>query len=183
MVDAQTVGVLVTAASVTVAAVYYILTLRVQQRNMSTTLDTREAQLFMTVYNHYVTREFLDAYYTVLNWKWTDYEDLIQKYGPTNPHSWVSLGLVVNYFEGVGILVKRGLLDISLVDDFTSGPLRSFWEDNEAWIREFRVKQNWPHFCEWVEYLYDEVEPIVESQHPEIVGKRTLGIGHVSEPQ
>jgi hypothetical protein len=42
MVDAQTVGVLVTAASVTVAAIYYIMTLRVQQMNMRITLETRK---------------------------------------------------------------------------------------------------------------------------------------------
>ncbi|MGD0804553.1 MAG: hypothetical protein ABSA11_10840 [Candidatus Bathyarchaeia archaeon] len=44
MVDAQTIGVLVTAASVTVAAIYYIFTLRINQRNLKANLETRQAQ-------------------------------------------------------------------------------------------------------------------------------------------
>jgi transcription antitermination factor NusG len=47
LVDAQTVGVLVTAASVTVAAIYYVLTLRTNQRNIKANLETRQTQLFM----------------------------------------------------------------------------------------------------------------------------------------
>jgi hypothetical protein len=42
MVDIQTVGVLVSAASVSVAVIYYVMTLRVQQDNMKNTLETRK---------------------------------------------------------------------------------------------------------------------------------------------
>jgi hypothetical protein len=52
MIDAQTVGVLATAASVTVAAVYYIFTLRINMKtqelalkNQQQTLETRQAQM------------------------------------------------------------------------------------------------------------------------------------------
>jgi hypothetical protein len=58
MVDAQTIGVLVTASSVTVAAVYYMFTLRTNQRNYKATLETRQAQLFMQLFDRWTSSEF-----------------------------------------------------------------------------------------------------------------------------
>jgi len=60
MVDIQTVGVLITAASVTVAAIYYMFTLRINQKNVKTTLETRQAQLFMGIYDKFSSKEFSD---------------------------------------------------------------------------------------------------------------------------
>jgi hypothetical protein len=45
MVDAQTIGVLVTAASVTVAAIYYIFTLRINMKTQEFTLKARQQNL------------------------------------------------------------------------------------------------------------------------------------------
>jgi len=59
--DVQTIGVLVTATSVTIAAIYYVMTLRASQRNMETNLETRQAQLFMPIYSTYYSDEFMRA--------------------------------------------------------------------------------------------------------------------------
>jgi hypothetical protein len=59
--DVQTIGVLVTATSVTIAAIYYVMTLRASQRNMKTNLETRQAQLFMPIYSTYYSDEFMRA--------------------------------------------------------------------------------------------------------------------------
>jgi hypothetical protein len=56
LVDVQTVGVLVTAASVSVAAIYYIFTLRTNQKNLKMNLETRQAQLFMQMYTTHELR-------------------------------------------------------------------------------------------------------------------------------
>jgi hypothetical protein len=69
MVDAQTIGVLVTAASVTVAVIYYSLTLRTNQRNIKTTLETRQAQLFMEVYKTNESKDFQTIWWEIFgNW-------------------------------------------------------------------------------------------------------------------
>lgn len=67
MIDAQTVGVLVTAASVTVAAIYYIFTLRTNQKNLKANLDTRQAQLFMDLNKYTSSPEWLKANRVVYN--------------------------------------------------------------------------------------------------------------------
>jgi len=45
LVDAQTIGVLVTAASVTVAAVYYVFTLRINSRTQELALKAQQQNL------------------------------------------------------------------------------------------------------------------------------------------
>jgi hypothetical protein len=82
LVDVQTIGVLVTAASVSVAAIYYIMTLRTQQANMKTTLETRQAQLLMQIYNRVSNRDFARDWAEInYFWKWNDNKEYWKKYG------------------------------------------------------------------------------------------------------
>jgi hypothetical protein len=172
MVDIQTVGVVVTAASVTVAAIYYILTLRTNQRNLKTTLETRQAQLFLQLYTMFTNYEFKTKWNEVMHvWEWKDYYDFMSKY--SKPEEMSKWDVVGTFFEGVGVLVKRGLVDVTLVDDLMSGQVVSCWERFRPLIYEIRVKWDWPQCMEWMEYLYLEVKGIMETQHPELVGKET----------
>lgn len=85
MVDAQTFGVLVTAVSVSVAAVYYVMTLRVQQTNMKHTLETRQAQFFIQFYqNGFGTVEGLKRWIEILHYEFKDYDEFEEKYGSEN---------------------------------------------------------------------------------------------------
>ena len=82
MVDVQTIGVLVTAASVSVAAIYYAFTLRINMRNQELmlkaqetstrtqelalktqqqNLETRQAQLLIGIYQTLVSPEMMEA--------------------------------------------------------------------------------------------------------------------------
>jgi hypothetical protein len=82
LVDAQTIGVLVTAASVTVAAIYYSLTLRTNQRNSKANLETRQAQLFMQLYTTFSSYEFKTKWHNIMDvLEWRDYEDFWAKFG------------------------------------------------------------------------------------------------------
>jgi hypothetical protein len=170
MVDAQTVGVLVTAASVTVAAIYYIFTLRMSQNNMKTTLETRQAQLFMDVYNKFSSKEFTDDMNRLLIHeapRYGSYEEFQEKYGyEKNPQYYASLMRMGMTIEGVGVLVKKGLIDVGLVDDLMSFPIMRFWELTSRFWVEYRVRENFPNVWEFVEYLYNEINPIFQKQHP-----------------
>jgi hypothetical protein len=82
MVDVQTIGVLVTAASVSVAAIYYMFTLRINMKNQELNLksqqqadETRQAQLFMQVFSRYHEEEFWKAYQIVMSREWKSYDD------------------------------------------------------------------------------------------------------------
>ncbi len=60
----------------------------------------------------------------------------------------------LNALEEMGILVKRGIISIDLVDDFWHGAVRLIWTRSEPVIKSYRAKYNHPEFGEWAEYLY-----------------------------
>jgi len=172
----QTIGILLTGLTVSIAAIYYMLTLRYTRRNQELTLkaqeqalETRQAQLFMQVYDRFTSYEFKKAYTDVLyNWSWTDHDDLVSKYGPQNVEEYSKFDMIGTFFEGVGVLVKRGLIDPLFVDDLMSGHVVRTWELFSSWVYIERERQNYPQLSEWFEYLYDQIKPIVEEQHPEL---------------
>lgn len=152
MIDIQTISVSLAALGILVAAMYYTLTVRNQNR-------TRQAQLFMQIYSVFRTEEFQDNITEILSWKWNDYDDFLEKYGPkTNPKAWRALGSVAGYFEGIGLMVNEKLIDISLVENLMSTHIIIFWEKINPLSIEFRRDFNRPQIDVWKEYLYNEVK-------------------------
>ena len=79
-----------------------------------------------------------------------------------------TFGLLVNYFEGVGVLVKENLVDIRLVAELMTYPTVRFWWKTSDIIGEFRVLLGHPRWLSETEYLYiDLMKFIVE--HPEFI--------------
>ena len=143
-----------TGIGIIVAIVYYTLTLRNQ-------IKQRQTQFFLQFYNRLTEKSFYDEFMKVRDQEWEDYEDYVAKYGygPT------LFGL---YLEGVGLLVKRGEIDIELVDDLMSSLVISFWRSHGPVMLEMRKKRNLPQISEYTEYLYNEIMKVASKQHPEL---------------
>jgi hypothetical protein len=62
------------------------------------------------------------------------------------------------FFEGIGILLKRKLIDIELVDDMFTSPIKWSWEKYKDVVLETRKVENQPEIFEWFEYLYNEMK-------------------------
>ena len=65
---------------------------------------------------------------------------------------------VLFLFEGIGVLVKRGLIDIALVADMTSVYIINIWESIESWVMWRRETDNLPQLLKWFEYLYHTMQ-------------------------
>jgi hypothetical protein len=78
---------------------------------------------------------------------------------------------VFGYLEGMDVLVRRGLIDPFLVDDLMSGAIIQFWEKFNPIIMEYRRRRDWPQIGEQIEYLYNQIKPIVERQRRELETK------------
>jgi hypothetical protein len=168
MVTVDTILQVIPAISVSIAAIYYALTLRKAEKDRQTTIDTRQAQLFMQIREKWDI-DMIRRRFEIMSWEWDDYHDFIEKYGPdTNPDAWSKLISMGQFFEGIGVLVKRGFIDPALVDDLLSGPIIQFWEKTEPFFVEMREVMKWPQAGEWLEYLYNQIKPIVVQQHPEL---------------
>jgi len=62
------------------------------------------------------------------------------------------------FFEGIGILLKRELIDIELVDDMFTMPINETWLKMKDITSEIRKIRNQPTILEWFEYLYNEMK-------------------------
>lgn len=162
----QVVRDLVAIFGVIAGFTYYVMTVRNSQRMQKMQLETRQAQLFMQVYNRWADREMTKLEWEFQEWEWDDYDDYVRKYHADleNRSLRTTLG---KYYEGIGVLVKRGLIDPTFVDDLMSSAILRYWEKYEPIAKEDR-KRWMPMAAEYQEYLYTVIKPIAEKQHPEL---------------
>lgn len=140
----QTASIAVASAGVFLAAVYYIFQIRNQTR-------MRQTDLVMRLYSQFNSLEFQKVWHAVLSGETKDYDD-------RNIEVLAEVTAVGMFFEGIGILLKRRLIDIDLVDDMFTTPIKWTWEKIRDWIFETRKIRNQPEILEWFEYLYDEMQ-------------------------
>ena len=98
----------------------------------------------------------------------SDFDKFMQEYGPEN--NWEAYNLLGDlgmYFEGIGVLVKDGLLDIRYVALLIAGVTRGFWEKMGPIFIEQRVRYGYPRIFSETEYLYNELMKYME-EHPEL---------------
>jgi hypothetical protein len=180
--EIQAAYYMVAATGVLVAAIYYVMNIQTNKKNQELslraleqaaqtqrqTLDTRQAQLLMSLYQRWSESEFQNAYNEIQSWEWRDYDDYMEKYGwVSNPSKWGSRVVIGSFLEGLGVFVKRGFIDPTLVDDLMSSYIIGFWQRHGPVTVEMRKKLNEPTTAEHIEYLYEVVYGIWMKQHPE----------------
>lgn len=176
-VTLQTLLTYLTLISVPVGVFYHIMTLRNTRKNQETQLETRQAQLFMNLYETYRSLEFRKQWTMILQQEWTDIDDFMEKYGSdNNPEAWSNWMSVASFFHGIGILVKKGLVQPSLLDELISPNVFMAWvmmgpivKGFEEYVKRPSIRNRYRDaeghsfskiFKSWsgFEYLYDELK-------------------------
>ena len=145
MVDVQTVSIAIASVSVVAGVIYYALQIRHQTK-------LRQTDLIMRLHSAYDSREFLECLWKMLKLETADYEDYVKTEDLTVASE------VGVFFEGLGILLKRKLVDISLVDDLYSSPIIMLWEKTKPIWEALRKQYDRPQIFEHFEYLYNEMK-------------------------
>jgi hypothetical protein len=145
VVDIQTVSIAIASAGVFIAAIYYILQIRHQTK-------LRQTDLIMRLYSRFGSEGFQKTFDKVRRREAKGFHDYEEKYGWTE---WIAIG---TFFEGIGILLHRKLVDIGLVDDLFTAPIKMSWDKMKDTIIEFRKEWGQPTIFEWFEYLYGEMK-------------------------
>ena len=140
MVDIQTVSIVFASASVVAGVIYYALQIRNQNK-------MRQTDLTMRLYQQLGSKEFMNYWAQAITREEKDYNEYVKKQGV------VELLQVSTYFEGVGILLHRKLLDIDMAIDLFGEPIKIIWEKNEPILKEMHSDK-----CFWFEYLYNEIK-------------------------
>jgi hypothetical protein len=147
LVDVQTVSIVVATASVVVGVVFAVLQLR-------DFVKTRQTDLIMRLYSRFGSERFQrteEKVWKGLSEEALNFHDYVEKYGLAE---WVTVG---TFFEGVGILLYRKLIDIRLADDLFTAPVNMAWDPMKNSIIEARKEYGQPTIFEWFEYLYNEL--------------------------
>ncbi len=100
--------------------------------------------------------EFMNSYMTLQQVQFKDYQDFLEKYGGKPEQS--AFMKATSFFEGIGVLVKRGIIPLGLADDFFHGVTRVAWLKAEKLVKGHREAMKHPEFVEWFEYLYDKTK-------------------------
>ena len=152
MVDIQTTGIMIAAASVVVTAI--IMTWQnIEARRM------RKAQLFMPIYSRFYDQDFLKPFHDILhNWEWKDLEDYGKKYGYTNLDAASQFSSVINYFRCVGSLVQRNQIEPELVSDLMQLQVIRLWEKIEPLVNDWKTSIPDLQVFDAYEYLYHEMK-------------------------
>jgi hypothetical protein len=121
MIQIEYLPIVLTGVGLIVSILYYSMVLRNANR-------TRQAQLLMNLYESYRSKESRLESLEIHSWKWKDMDDFWEKYGqPNNPEAWATWETKAAFFNGVGILLKRNLIDIKLLDDLLTNSLIRHW--------------------------------------------------------
>jgi hypothetical protein len=147
----QTVSIAIASSGVFAAAIYYLVQVRHQTRTRDLDSVTRLTSLLLN-------KEFQEANLQVRGMKFVDYEDFKKKYGSfsSGPLS-AALHMVFGFYEQLGVLCHRKLVDINLIDELIGGA--ALWEKGAKLIAEGARKEfDDPTMYEWFEYYYNEMK-------------------------
>ena len=148
VVDITEISAVVAAAGVLVGVVFAVLQLR-------DIAKTRQTDLVMRLYSRYGSEGFQKTQEKVgkrLRGEALNSHDYQEKYG-------YGEGVAVGtFYEGIGILLYRKLIDIGLVDDLFTAPVNMAWDMMKDSIIEARKEYGQPTVFEWFEYLYNELK-------------------------
>ena len=163
IVDLTEISAIIATAGVLVGVVYYILGIRHQAQ-------TKQTDLVMRLYAIFSSSEFQDAW-TKVKKRAQEFDDINdvnefeEKVGGLREFNQVCL-----FFEGVGILLKRKIVNYTIIDDLFGGAIARAWEKVRTGIIRSRQQQNDPTIYYYFEYLYNEMK---KREHPSRASRET----------
>ena len=160
--------------SLFVGVIYYITIMRNSQKTRELTLEsqeqaleTRQAQMFMQIYiESHNDPSFIEAMQRIMELEIHTYEEFLKV--RENEKDKKAIARVAWFYEGVGVLVKEGYVDIRLIALLMTGMIQLWWERIYKFcIEEGREKGYAKRWMSEAEYLYDELMKYIE-EHPEL---------------
>ncbi len=133
--------------AITLGVIVALLNLRNQYR-------LRQIDTVMRLYSHFGEDTFVRHFNRVTNWDYQTYEAYLEK---RTEDDYISLTVVTVFFEGMGLLLKRKLAPIDLIDDLLSGPILLAWPKARPIWLGFREQYGVPAAAEWFEFLYHAI--------------------------
>ena len=136
--------------------------------------------MFLNIYDKTMSKDFSNAWMKVHVTPWKTYEDWNTLY-KNDPDFMEAENVNQFFFEGLGTLVKEGLLPIRMVALLMCGMTRYHWERHAPIVDEGRRAIGHRRWFSEEEYLYGELIRYL-GEHPEL-DTRVENPVWVKEPQ
>jgi hypothetical protein len=166
----QTTISLLTLVSLTIGVIYHIMTLNNTRKNQEIQIETRQAQLFMQIYEAYASEETMKMYFELLHFEWDDLADFERKYGSgDNVELAAKREAHWAWYDGMGVLLRRKLIDPDVVfDTLGHGGVIHMWTKFESIIKAQREHFKIPHRFNGFEYLAEEMMKLAKQRGLEV---------------
>jgi hypothetical protein len=114
----------------------------------------------MQIYSRYNNNEFWENIYDIEKKMdlWEAEAILSTDYITDDTKSMAQFNAVATFYEGIGVLLQKKLIDIALVRDLMSQGISEVWESMEPVIRRQREVKKDDSIFKGFEYVYDKVK-------------------------
>ena len=163
MVSLEIAALVLTGLGLTASIIYYTMNLRNANRTQKLQLENRQAQLFMNIYSKLNSNEAIHNEFEIMKLEMKTAEEYHELHDDITKYT--AINWYMAYFEGIGVLVRQGLVDIKLVSLMLSGNIIWFWERYRDLFLDCRVKYDWPRWMIELEYLYEQVKEHMPDQY------------------
>ena len=165
--EIQAAYYMVAATGVLVAAIYYVYNMRVSQRNMKATLETRKLQLLTDFTDKLSNYDGALKTIELLNMQWKDYDDFERKYGSdNNPHNCACRSEVGGYYNVLGALLREKIVDPDTLYTLTGSDSIYLWSKMKEVIEYARKNYFGVDYWRDFEYLAGEMLKIKLKRDP-----------------
>ncbi len=149
--DLAALSVIIAAASVVVAVVFAVLQIRDTSRIRHTELIIQlDPALRPSL------EELGRAGLAVMSRDCSDYPGYVEAHG--SPMADTAFATVALYYEGLGFLLHRRLIDLEEIEYFVSGSALGMWQKVQPLVLGVRAEYDQPSMFQWFEYLASRMQ-------------------------
>ena len=149
MVDIATTSIVIASIGVLAAVVSFLYEVRRQSR-----MKQSESIMKLSPWFNISAIEMQETIVKACSMEFEDYDDYLVKYRGKPEQTMFKV--LANYYEGMGVLVHRRLIDVNVVYDFWGDIIISTWEQFEPVVRGMRIDQGDPSVLMFWESLVKE---------------------------
>ena len=162
MVSLEVIAILLSGISISASLFYYSNVLANANKTQQMQLETRQAQLYSNIFNTYASKEYIRDFETTLIWKINTWDEFVYHCldMENNPDDVVSFNRIIQWTEGIGVMARRGLVNVELLFEIMYGTYAQFYEKYEPYILEMRTRWNDDNILQDLTYLYTEMRKL-----------------------
>jgi hypothetical protein len=95
----------------------------------------RQLEMVLRAYEPFLQEPLTRAYWRVHNWEYESFDEFLRK---ATLDDWTDLDQVTTFFEMMGVMAKRGVAKLDLLDDLFAGSLVMMWAKVAPFVRGYR---------------------------------------------